>query len=131
LFRVQIIDTWNMTVEELPTPMRGCVEIPLPGKPYIAILCTALEHDEIQRFTRDSVFEQMKLTPGGRRLLKLFKRILPSYYSEMLTMTVSQCNDFAGGILSGKAGDGILRIVNQNEFWRGLWQIITGTILGR
>jgi len=131
LFRVQIIDTWNMTVEELPTPMRGCVEIPLSGKPYIAILCTALEHDEIQRFTRDSVFEQMKLTPGGRRLLKLFKRILPSYYSEMLTMTVSQCNDLAGGILSGKAGDGILRIVNQNEFWRGLWQIITGTILGR
>ena len=130
-FRIQIIDTWNMTVEELPRPIAGSAEIPLPGKPYMAILCTAMTPGEVQPFTRDSAFEQMKLMPSGRRLLKLLKKIVPQYYSGMLTMTVNQCSAQAGGILDGKAGDGILRIVNQNEFWRGLWQIVTGALLRR
>lgn len=130
-FWVQIIDTWNMTVEELPHPITGSAEISLPGKPYMAILCTAMTPGEVQPFTRDSVFEQMKLMPGGIRLLKLLKKIVPQYYSGMLTMTVNQCSAQAGGILDGKAGDGILRIVNQNEFWRGLWQIVTGALLRR
>ena len=130
-YRVQIIDTWNMTVEELPQPITGSAEIPLPGKPYMAILCTAVTPGQAQRFTRDSVFEQMKLTPGGRRLLKFFKRVVPEYYSGMLSLTINQCSTQAGGILDGKAGDGILRIVNKNEFWRGLWQIVTGTLFRR
>jgi len=127
-FRVQIIDTWNMTVEELPEPITGSAEIPLPGKPYMAILCTAATPGEVQPFTRNAVFEQMKLTPGGRRLLKFFRHVVPKYYSGMLSLTVNQCSAQAGGILDGKAGDGILRIVNKNEFWRGLWQIVTGAL---
>jgi hypothetical protein len=127
-FRVQIIDTWNMTVDELPEPVRGSAEIPLPGKPYMAIFCSALTPGEAQEFTRDSVFEQMKLTSGGRRLLKIFKRVVPKYYSGMLSLTVNECSALSGGMLDGQAGDGILRIVNRNEFWRGLFQIITGAV---
>lgn len=130
-YRVRIIDTWNMIVEELAQTITGSTEIPLPGKPYMAILCTAVTSGEMQPFTRDSVFEQMKLTPGGRRLLKLFRRIVPQYYSGMLNLTVNQCSIQSGGILDGKAGDGILRIVNENKFWRGLWQIITGVFTRR
>lgn len=130
-FQVQIIDTWNMTVEEVAEPITGSAEIPLPGKPYMAILCTAVLPGTLEPFTRDSVLEQMKLTPGGRRLLRFFKHVVPKYYSGMLSLTVNQCSAQAGGILDGKAGDGILRIVNKNEFWRGLWQIVTGTLLRR
>lgn len=41
-YKVQIIDTWNMTTDEYPKPVSGTAEIPLPGKPYIALLCTAM-----------------------------------------------------------------------------------------
>ena len=35
-FRVQIIDTWNMTIEEAGE-LRGSRTIPLPGRPHIAV----------------------------------------------------------------------------------------------
>jgi hypothetical protein len=36
-FRVDVIDTWEMTVEPLPGTHEAHVEVPLPGKPYMAI----------------------------------------------------------------------------------------------
>lgn len=127
-YKVKIIDTWNMTVEELHEPVHTSVKLELPCKPYIAVLCTAVEQGKTEAFTRDSVFEQMRFTAGGQKLLKMFKKIVPQYYAGMLTLTVNQCSSGAGGILDGKAGDGILRIVNENQFWRGLFQIIAGVI---
>lgn len=46
-------------------------------------------------------------------------------------MTLHQISAFAGGFLDGQVGDGILRIVNWNEFWRGLWQLVSGLLLHR
>jgi hypothetical protein len=36
-FRVDVIDTWNMTVEPLPGTVRDQVEVPMPARPYMAI----------------------------------------------------------------------------------------------
>lgn len=36
-YQVEIIDTWNMTLESLPEPYIGSFTLMLPGKPYIAI----------------------------------------------------------------------------------------------
>jgi hypothetical protein len=36
-YRVDVIDAWDMTITRLPETFRGRAEIPLPGKPYIAI----------------------------------------------------------------------------------------------
>jgi hypothetical protein len=36
-FKVEIIDTWDMTVEEVPGIYEGEFKICLPSKPYIAI----------------------------------------------------------------------------------------------
>jgi hypothetical protein len=36
-FRVDVIDTWEMTIERLPGTHEAHVEVPLPGKPYMAI----------------------------------------------------------------------------------------------
>lgn len=130
-YKVEVLDTWNMTVEELPRPVQGPTEIALPGKPYLALLCTALQPGAAQPFTRDSTFEQMQLTLGGRRLLKLLRVLLRQNYAGIQTMTLHQVSAFAGGFLDGRAGDGILRIVNKNEFWRGLWQLMTGLMLRR
>ncbi len=63
-YKVEILDTWNMTVEELPRPVQGPAEISLPGKPYLALLCTALHPGMAEPFTRDSTLEQMQLTPA-------------------------------------------------------------------
>lgn len=35
--RVDVIDTWNMTVEELPGTYEGEFKIDLPGRPYVAV----------------------------------------------------------------------------------------------
>jgi hypothetical protein len=70
----------------------------------------------------------MKFTPGGQKLLKLLKKFYAPFYSGMLQMTVNQCSAQSGGILDGRAGDGIVRIVNKNEYWRGLWQLMTGVV---
>lgn len=126
-YTVRVIDTWNMTVQAL-TGCRGKMEVALPGKPYMAVLATAEDSTPVGSFSRDSAFEQMKLYPGGRKLLCFLKCLVPQYYAGMLTMTVSDCSSAAGGILDGKAGDGILRIVNENQFLRGLLQILVGVI---
>lgn len=36
-FTIDLIDTWNMTVERLPGEYSGAFRIPLPGKPYYAL----------------------------------------------------------------------------------------------
>jgi hypothetical protein len=40
-FRVDVIDTWDMTVNRLDHVFSGEVEVPLPGKPYMAIRAIA------------------------------------------------------------------------------------------
>lgn len=130
-YKIKIIDTWNMTVDELPDLYERNVTVDLPSKPYMAILCTAKEKADSSAFTRDSVFEEMKFTVGGRKMLKLLKKICAPYYSGMLQFTVNQCSKQAGGILDGKAGDGILTIVNENKFLKGMFQLTTGVLFRR
>ena len=36
-YQVEIIDTWNMTVTPLEGVYEGPTEIPLPGRPYLAL----------------------------------------------------------------------------------------------
>ena len=36
-YRVDVIDAWEMTITTLPETFHGRAEIPLPGKPYMAI----------------------------------------------------------------------------------------------
>ena len=130
-YRIIIIDTWNMEITELSDLRTGTTEIELPTKPFMAILCIAAEQGKKTPFTRDSVFEEMKLTSCGHRFLRLLKRLIPAYYSGLLQMTITQCSKLSGGKLDGKAGDGILRIANENVFWRGLWQIIVYSLFRR
>jgi hypothetical protein len=35
--RIDIVDTWNMTVEELPDVHEGAVRVDLPARPYMAL----------------------------------------------------------------------------------------------
>ena len=41
-YRVEVIDTWNMTRTTVHTHATGRVTVDLPGKPYMAILATAM-----------------------------------------------------------------------------------------
>jgi hypothetical protein len=34
---VDVIDTWNMTVERLPGEYQGSVRVDLPGRPYCVL----------------------------------------------------------------------------------------------
>ncbi len=34
---VDVIDTWNMSIDTLSTPMSGRFTVPLPGLPYMAV----------------------------------------------------------------------------------------------
>lgn len=36
-FRLEVIDAWNMTITPVEGEFSGLTEIPLPGKPYIAV----------------------------------------------------------------------------------------------
>ena len=36
-FRLEVIDTWNMTITPVEGTFSGRAEITLPGKPYIAV----------------------------------------------------------------------------------------------
>jgi hypothetical protein len=36
-FHVDLIDTWNMTIERLDRPREGTFRVELPGRPYMAI----------------------------------------------------------------------------------------------
>lgn len=61
------------------------VLVDLPRKPYMAILCIATEGAEgVTAFTRDSIFEEMKFTSGGRkfRVLKDSTTILFWYVND-------------------------------------------------
>ncbi len=36
-YTIDVIDTWEMTINRLPGLYSGSIEVPLPGKPYIAV----------------------------------------------------------------------------------------------
>lgn len=42
--KIDIIDTWNMTIEELPGVHQGSVRVPLPARPYIAVRMRNADH---------------------------------------------------------------------------------------
>ncbi|MEU6224484.1 DUF5605 domain-containing protein [Streptomyces sp. NPDC047042] len=42
-YRADVLDTWNMTVSELPGTYEGEFTLPLPGRPYIAVRLRAVE----------------------------------------------------------------------------------------
>ena len=42
-FKVEVIDTWNMTISPLKQAFSGQSMIPLPQKPYIALRIVKLE----------------------------------------------------------------------------------------
>lgn len=46
-FRVDVIDTWDMTVEPIPGLHEGHVLVPLPGKPYMAIRLRREREDQV------------------------------------------------------------------------------------
>jgi len=41
-FRLEVIDAWNMTVTPVSGEFSGRAEIPLPGRPYIAVRATVI-----------------------------------------------------------------------------------------
>ena len=41
-WRVEVLDTWNCTVEPLPGQFEGRFRVPLPGREYIALRLTEL-----------------------------------------------------------------------------------------
>lgn len=43
-WRVEVIDTWGMTVDELPGLHSGTVRVDLPGRPYMAVRLTRHDH---------------------------------------------------------------------------------------
>jgi hypothetical protein len=43
-YRVDLIDTWNMTITELPDTHQGELAVELPGRPDIAIRLRAVQH---------------------------------------------------------------------------------------
>lgn len=43
LYRVEILDTWEMTRQTVLQGAKGRVRVPLPGKPYMAVLAAAEE----------------------------------------------------------------------------------------
>jgi hypothetical protein len=46
--RVDVVDTWNMTVDELPGVHSGQVRVDLPSRPYMAIrLRTATDTESV------------------------------------------------------------------------------------
>ncbi|MBD2867123.1 DUF5605 domain-containing protein [Paenibacillus arenilitoris] len=42
-FRVEVIDSWNMTIEKLPGTFEGTFRIELPGKPFMAVRLTKVD----------------------------------------------------------------------------------------
>lgn len=42
-FQVEVIDTWNMTIEKLPGTYEDSFRIELPGKPYMAVRLTKVD----------------------------------------------------------------------------------------
>jgi hypothetical protein len=42
-YRADVIDTWNMTITELPGTYEGTFTLPLPGRPYCAIRLRAVQ----------------------------------------------------------------------------------------
>ncbi|MBR3644257.1 MAG: DUF5605 domain-containing protein, partial [Parasporobacterium sp.] len=40
-YRVEVIDTWNMTRETVKSGVNGTVEVDLPGREYMAVLAVA------------------------------------------------------------------------------------------
>jgi hypothetical protein len=43
-YKVEVIDTWNMTVEELDGNYEGQFQIKLPGRPYMAVSLTRMKN---------------------------------------------------------------------------------------
>jgi hypothetical protein len=42
-FTLEVIDAWNMTITPVEGIFKGMVEIPLPGRPYMAVRAIAIE----------------------------------------------------------------------------------------
>ncbi|BDZ63932.1 DUF5605 domain-containing protein [Agromyces mangrovi Wang et al. 2018] len=40
---IDVIDTWNMTVERMPGSHRSTVRVELPGRPFMAVRCTRVD----------------------------------------------------------------------------------------
>ena len=46
-YRVDVIDAWEMTITTLPKTFRGHTDIPLPGKPYVAVRLRPAEGPDV------------------------------------------------------------------------------------
>jgi hypothetical protein len=42
-YRVEVIDTWDMTIESRPGTVQGECTVPLPGREFMAIRLTAVD----------------------------------------------------------------------------------------
>jgi Domain of unknown function (DUF5605) len=42
-YRVEVIDTWNMTIQAVPGTFEGTCTVPLPGLEFIALRLTAVD----------------------------------------------------------------------------------------
>ena len=45
-FHVDVIDTWNMTIERMPGQHRGVLRVELPGRPYMAVRLVAVSKED-------------------------------------------------------------------------------------
>lgn len=77
-YRVELIDTWEMTITPLEGTFSGTFTIDMPGKPYMAVRMLAESRKSFagQMLTADDPFEQFFEKPSGQHWMGLVKRIV-------------------------------------------------------
>lgn len=71
-YQVEIIDTWNMKRTILDGIFSGVCEVPLGGKPYMAVFARKVKSAPLpQQYSPDCLLRDLQHYPGGRKIYRL------------------------------------------------------------
>ncbi len=117
MYKAEVIDTWNMTREELPGTYTGAVTIDLPSRPYMLVRFVAVEEVDLSTvtITADSTFADAADMPNGYKLLDMLKAQMGEQFEQakgfIWNQPIKSLQQFGG--LGDEQLAGMLAMVNE------------------
>ena len=74
-YQIEIVDTWNMERRTLDGEYQGVCEVPLEGKPYMAVFARKIRATPLpEKFDPDCLLRDLRHYPGGKNIYRLLTK---------------------------------------------------------
>ena len=125
-YQVEIIDTWNMKRTILDGVFSGVCEVPMGGKPYMAVFARKVKSKPLpQRYTPNCLLRDLRYYPGGKKIYWLMtKTPVLSGNAFPLYTTLEHLQIMAGGAVTNQMVEEICNCANDGKLLYHLCRIL-------